>query len=211
MEYMLFMLGVMVPFYLLLTLYMHRKAGVQPNLVSHLMVAVCIGCGLLAYFGLRRLGVDVKGGHAREIFFLGLGIFWLVLAVRMAEERKSSGAVLMDLGRTPLFGLYLALAVCMVALGIGYAIHPGSPVQAFAHLSWAAWFLVMARGRFQVRDRGIITGSVLPWKRVAGCIAERENKVRLSLNKGLQRVLEFKVPADRRAEFIELVSHRMAG
>ena len=69
----------------------------------------------------------------------------------------------------------------------------------------------MARGRFEVRDRGVIVGSLLPWNRISGCVATADNTVRLNLNKGLRRTVDIKLPADRRDGFIQLISGRNGG
>ena len=66
----------------------------------------------------------------------------------------------------------------------------------------------MARGRFEVRDRGVIASGLLPWNRIAGCAATADNAVRLNLNKGLQRTVDIRLPADRRDGFIQLVNAR---
>jgi hypothetical protein len=96
----------------------------------------------------------------------------------------------------------------MPALAIAFAINPESRVQAFAQITWSAWFFVMVRGRFQVRDRGIITGGLFPWDRIHRCAATGDNTVRLNLNKGVHRTIDLKLPADRRDAFIQLVNPR---
>jgi hypothetical protein len=200
--------GVMVLSYLLIASYMRRKNGVQPGYTGLLVMVLATVCFLAAFYVLKRFGLDLLHGHPRDVFWIVLGITWIVLAVRTAYERQASGTVLMDLGPSPMFKLQIGFAVLMAAVAIGLVINPNSRAQAFAHLTWSGWFLVMARGRFQVRDRGIITGVVLPWKRITQCVATADNMVRLNLNKGVQRAVSLKIPAERRDEFLELVSLR---
>jgi hypothetical protein len=66
----------------------------------------------------------------------------------------------------------------------------------------------MARGRFEIRDRGVISGGLLPWHRISRCFATANNVVSLKLNRGMQRTVDFKLPANRRDEFIQIVESR---
>src|SRR5215510_4902644 len=207
----LFMLGgfgVMVLSYLLTTLYMRRRNGTQPNYTGLLIMVTSMGCFVAAFYILRRFGLDLQYGRPRDIFWLGLSIVWLVSAARTAYQRQMSGTVLMDLGPAPMFKLHTGLAVLMGALAIGLAFNSASRAQAFAYSTWSAWSFVMARGRFEVRDRGVITAGLLPWNRITGCAATADNAVRLNLNKGLQRTVDIRLPADRRDGFIQLVNAR---
>jgi hypothetical protein len=207
----LFILGglsVMVITYLLMTFYMRRRDGVQPSYRGLLILTTSMACTVAVIYMLQRFGLDVRHGHPRDIFWLVLGVAWLVLALRTAYQRQSSGAVLMDLGPAPMFKLQRGFGVLMLGVAIGLAINPESRVQAFAYITWSVWFFVMASGRFQVRDRGIITGGLLPWDRITLCVAMAENRVRLTLNKGLQRTVDLSVPADCRDGFIRLVNGR---
>jgi len=207
----LFMLGgfgVMVLSYLLTTLYMRRRNGIQPNYTGLLIMVTSMGCFVAAFYILRRFGLDLQHGQPRDIFWLGLSIVWLVSAARTAYQRQMSGTVLMDLGPAPMFKLHTGLAGLMGALASGLAVNAASRAQAFAYSTWSAWSFVMARGRFEVRDRGVIASGLLPWNRIAGCAATADNAVRLNLNKGLQRTVDIRLPADRRDGFIQLVNAR---
>ena len=203
--------GVMAVTYLLTTRYRRRRDGVQPSYKDLLFVATLMGGFALAFYVLDRFGLSVQHGRPRTIFWLGLSTLWLVLAVRSAHERRSSGTVLMDLGRSPMFKLQMCLGVLMAVLAFGFAFYPESRAQAFAYVTWSAWFFVMARGRFEVRDRGIIIGSLLRWNRIARCVATDDNRVRLNLAKGIKRTVDLRLPADRRDEFIQLVNSRKTG
>lgn len=201
-------IGVMVLSYLLIGFYIRRNHGVQPGLTGLFIMVISMVCALIAFYGLKRFGLDLLHGRPRDIFWIVLGLTWLVLSVRTAYERQSSGTVLMDLGPSPMFKLQIAFAVLMGGLAVGFSMNRLTRSQAFAHLMWSVWFFVMARGRFQVRDRGIITGGILPWKRIARCTAKSDNMVRLNLNNGLQRAVDLKLPSDRRDEFIQIVNLR---
>jgi hypothetical protein len=198
--------GLMVLSYLLATFYMRRRHGIQPRYTNLLIMITTVGCFVPAFYILRRFGLDLRHGQARDIFWLVLSIVWLVSAGRTAYQRQTSGTVLMDLGPAPMFKLYMGLAVLLGVVAVGLAIDSGSRAQAFAYGAWSAWFFVMARGGFQVRDRGIIAARLLPWNRIAGCVATDDDRVRLSLNKGLQRTIDIKLPAERRDGFIQLVN-----
>jgi hypothetical protein len=123
-----------------------------------------------------------------------------------------SGTVLMDLGPGPMFKMQIALSIMLAATAAGFAINPDSRVRAFAYAAWSVWFFVMARGRFQVRDRGIVTASaVLLWERIIECFASDDRTARLELNTGFQRTVDLRLPADLRDDFIEMVNSRKRG
>jgi len=211
MEFFWFLLGacgVMLVAYLLVMFYLRGKDGVQPGYTGLLIAATSMGCFLAIVYVLLGFGVDLRSGQPRQIVWLVLGIVWLVSAVRIASQRQSSGTVLMDFGPTPMFRLQMVFGVLMVVLAIALAINRESRAQSFGYAAWSALFFVMARGRFQVRDRGIMTSGLLTWNRITRCVATADNTVRLHLNKGLQRAVDLKLPADRRDEFIQLVSRR---
>lgn len=201
--------GALVLSYVLTSSYMRRRTGIQPNYTGLLIMCLATAGFLLLFYGLRRFGLDVLRGHARDIFWVVLGIVWLFQAVWAGYQRQSSGAILMDLGPSPLFKLQLTLAILMAAVAMGFAIAPESRAQAFAYLTWSAWFFVMARGRFEVRNRGVIIGSLLPWNRITQCVVTGDNAVRLRLSKGLRRTVDLKLPAERRDGFVELVNGRL--
>jgi hypothetical protein len=201
--------GSLVLSYLVTSVYMRRRIGTQPSYTGLLIMCTSVGSFLLAVYVLRRFGVDLLHGQPRDIFWVVLGLVWLVQAVWAGYQRQSSGAVLMDLGPSPMFKLQLAFAILMAALAITFAIDHESRAQAFAYINWSAWFFVMARGRFEVRDGGVISGGFLPWNRIAQCVATGDNAVRLNLNKGLRRTVDLKLPAERRDGFIELVNRRL--
>ena len=201
--------GVMVTSYLVVTRHMSRRNGLQPGKAGLVIMVTTLVCFLTGFFVLRRFGIDLFRGRPRDVLWGVLGIVWLASAVRIAYERRASGAVLLDLGRVPMFRLWMFFSVVMLAIGIGNAFSPASRVQGFAYIAWSAWFFAMARGRFQVRERGIITGDLLPWRRITGCVATAENAVRLNLTKKLQRNVDIKLPPDLRDKFIELVDARM--
>jgi hypothetical protein len=201
--------GALVLSYLLTSLYMRRRLGIQPNYIGLLIMCTATAGFLLLFYVLRRFGLDLLRGHARDIFWVVLGLVWLFQAAWTGRQRQSSGAILMDLGPSPLFKMQLAFAIVMAALAIRFAIDPESRAQAFAYISWAAWFFVMARGRFEVRNSGVIVGSLLPWNRIVQCVVTGDNAVRLKLSKGLQRTVNLKLPAERRDGFVELVNGRL--
>ena len=201
--------GVMVLGYLLKVSYMRTRDGVQLSYTGLLIAVATMGCFVSAFYILRRFGFDLL--HApRDIFWLVSSIMWLVAAVWTVYQRQAGGAVLMDLGPAPMLKLWIGSAVLLAASAIGLAI-TGSRTQAFAFGTQSAWFFAMARGRIEVRDRGVIlspANGLLPWNRIAGCVATDYNSVRLNLNKGLQRTVDVRLPADRRDGFIQLVNAR---
>src|SRR4029077_8963171 len=124
---------------------------------------------------LKRLGLDLLHGGPRDVFWLILGLVWLGLAIWPVHQRRASGPILMDLGPSPLFKLYLACGLSMAVVAILSALNPNSRAQAFGYVTWAAWFFVMARGRFEIRDRGVMSGGLLPWHRISRCFATDNN------------------------------------
>src|SRR5687768_7920780 len=98
MEFLWFLLGgfgVMVITYLLIIRYMSRKEGVQPGYAGLVIAAISMACVLAAFYVLQRVGVDLRSGQPRQMFWSGLGVVWLVLAVVMAYQRRSSGTIVM--------------------------------------------------------------------------------------------------------------------
>src|SRR5262245_43604730 len=214
MEFLWFLVGgfgVMAITYVLMIRYMRRHEGVQPGYAGLAIAAISMGCILAAVSALQRVGVDLRSGRPREMLWSGLSVVWLILATVMAYQRRSSGTVVMDLGANPMFKLQTAFAVLMGGMAVALTVHGDSNAQTFAYATWALWLVVMARGRLQVREHGIMASAFLPWKRISGCTAATEDKVRLELNKGLQRKVEIKLPAERIDEFIQLVSRRATG
>jgi hypothetical protein len=208
---MLGVCGVLVFGYLLTAAYMSRRDGIQPRYTGLLVMLTSAGCFVSAFYILRRFGLDLLHGPPLDIFWLVFSITGLVSAVWTVYQQQMSGTVLMDLGPAPMFKLWMGLAALMGVLGIGLAIiNSGSRDQAFS-FTQSAWLFVMAGGRFEVRDHGVILSppnGLLPWNRIAGCEAIADNIVRLKLNKGLQRTVDIRLPADRRDEFIQLVNAR---
>jgi hypothetical protein len=200
--------GVSVLGYLLTIFYIRRLDGIQPGYAGLLIMCTSMGGFLLLFLVLRRFGLDLLHGEPRNIFWLILGFLWLGLAVWTVHQRHSSGAILMDLGPSPLFKLYLTSGVLMASVAIPSAFNPDSRAQAFAYITWSAWSFVMARGRFEVRDRGVISGGLLPWHRISDCFATSDNVVCLKLNRGIQRTVDFKLQSNRRDEFIQIVGSR---
>jgi hypothetical protein len=208
--FLLLSAGVMVSTYLLMMFYMRRKNGVQPAYTGLVIMGVSMVCIVAIAYVLLRFDIDVRRGEPREIVWVTLGTVWLGSAARIAHQRRSSGIVLMDLGRNPLFKLHMAFAGLMLAMAVVLVINHESRAQAFGYAAWSAWFFVLARGRIQVRERGVMTNGLLAWKRITRCGATADNIVRLQLNRGLQRAVDLKLPADRRDEFVDLVSRGMA-
>jgi hypothetical protein len=206
--YMLGGFGLSVLGYLLAIFYIRRRNGIRPGYAGLLIMCISMGGFLLLFLVLRRFGLDLLHGGPRDIFWLILGFLWLGLAIWTVHQRRSSGTILMDLGPSPLFKLYLACGVSMAAVAIQSALNPTSRAQAFGYVTWSAWFFVMARGRFEIRDGGVISGGLLPWHRISRCFATANNVVSLKLNRGMQRTVDFKLPPDRRDEFIQIVESR---
>lgn len=202
--------GLVVIPSLLITLYLRRRDGYQPGFTRLFILAALAGCVFLGVYGLERFGLDLQHGSFRIVFYLALGVFQLFIAVFIVYRRVSSGAVLMDLGPAPLSKFFIAIAILEVAIGIGLAFEPGSRPRAFTCIACSAWMIVMARSRFQVRERGITISDRVPWNRINRCVATAENMVRLNLNKGLQRVIDIKLPVASRDEFVQLVNARLA-
>ncbi len=194
--------------YLLAIVYIRRRDGIQPSYAGLVVMCISMGGFLLVFWVLQRFGVDLLRRGSRDIFWLVLSFVWLGLAVWMVHERHSSGALLMDLGPSPSVKLHLVCGVLMAAVAIPCALNPDTRAQGIAFITWSAWSFVMARGRFEVRDRGVMGGSFLPWHRISGCVATADNLVRLTLNRGIQRTVDFKLPPDRRDEFIQIVENR---
>jgi len=194
--------------YLLAIVYIRRRDGIRPGYTGLVVMCISMGGYLLVFWALRRFGVDLLHRGQRDIFWLTLGFVWLGLAVWTVHQRHSSGALLMDLGPSPFYKLNLACGVLMAAVAIPSVLNPDSRAQGVTYITWSAWSFVMARGRFEVRDRGVISGGVLPWHRIAGCVAMANNIVSLTLSRGIQRTVDFKLPPDRRDEFIQIVENR---
>jgi hypothetical protein len=198
-------LGVMALTYLVMRSHMRRKIGIQPNYTGLIvMIVSTLGC-VGAFAVLKYYGIDIVHGRPRDVFYVLLGFVWLVMAVRTGYQQRSSGEVLMDLGPAPMYRIQMFFSLLMVVIGVSFAMRPETRAQAFCHFMWAAWFFTMARGRFAVRDSGIMNGGLLPWKRITGCMVTTQDTVRLNVNKGLQRTVDLKLPAERLDGFVQLV------
>lgn len=206
--YMLGGFGVAVLAYLLTIFYVRRLDGIQPGYTGLLIMCLSMAGFLLLFLVLRRFGLDLLHGEPRNIFWLILGFLWLGFAVWTMHQRHSSGAILMDLGPSPLFKLHLTTGVLLATVAIPCALNPDSRAQAFAYITWSVWSIVMARGRFEIRDSGVISAGLLPWHRISECFATADNAVCLKLNRGIQRSVDFKVPSNRRGEFIQIIESR---
>jgi hypothetical protein len=202
--------GLAVAAYLLFASYMRRSDGVQPGYIGLVIMCVSMVGFLAVWFVLRRFGMDLLHGEPRDVFWLLLGVVWLLSAAWLIYERRVSGTVLMDLGRAPMSKVPTTFAAILIALAVSRAATPESRVQAFAYMAWSAWFFVMGRGRLQITERGIVAGGLLGWRRISRCEATAENAVRLNLNKGLQREVNIRLPAHVRDEFIRIVEERKA-
>jgi hypothetical protein len=205
---MLGALGTMTLSYLLTARYLRKRVGVQPaykGLVIMLTTAACFGALLYAA---KQAGFDLLHGRPRDVFWLILGAVWIITSARVLYERQTSGAVLMDLGRTPIAKIHLGLAVVMAVAAVGLGVSGDSPTQSVAYGAWAVWCLVMARGRLQIREYGIMTTGTLRWQRIVRCVAKDRDKVHLHLNKGWQRDIDINVPADVRDEFLRIIEQR---
>lgn len=188
--------------------YMRHRDGFQPSYAGLLVMTITMGCMFAAISLLHRFGLDIQHGKPRDVFWTALGMVWVVLAVQTVYHRRFSGTVLMDVGVAPMFKLRIAVAILMVALAISLAVYPESRTQAFAYLTWGAWFFLISRGRIEVRDRGLMVGVFLAWNRIARCESAANDLVRLKLRKGIQRTVHVKLPPARRDQFIELVNER---
>jgi hypothetical protein len=205
---MLGALGTMTLSYVLTARYLRQRVGVQPaykGLVIMLTTAACFGAALYAA---KAAGFDLLHGRPRDVFWLILGAVWIITSARVLYERQTSGAVLIDLGRTPIAKIHLGLAVVMAVAAVGLAVSGDSPAQSVAYGAWAVWCLVMARGRLQIREGGIMTTGTLRWQRIVRRVAKDRDKVHLHLNKGWQRDIDIKVPADIRDEFLRIIEQR---
>ena len=206
--YMLGGFSLSVLAYLLMIFYVRRRDGNQPGYAGLMIMCISMGGFLLVLLVLRRFGLDLLHGGPRDVFWLVLGFVWLGSAIWTVHQRHSGGALLMDLGPSPFFKLYLGCGVLMATVAIPLALNPDSRAQGVAYVTWSAWSFVMARGRFEVRDRGVISGGLLPWHRISGCFATASNVVSVKLNRGIQRTVDFKLPPNRRDEFIQIVENR---
>lgn len=207
MEFLWFLIGsfgVLVITYLLIIRYMRRHHGVQPGYGGVAVAAISMICVLVAFYVLHRMGVDLRG-QTRELLWPVLSVVWLVHAAVMAYQRQSSGTVVMDLGPNPMWKLQTGFGVLMAAMAIALIANGDSPAQAFAYAAWAVWLLVMACGRLQIRERGVIASAFVAWKRISGCTATAPDVVRLHLKNGIQRKIDLRLPADRIDEYVELV------
>jgi hypothetical protein len=105
--------------------------------------------------------------HAFNVAFAVLwGIFLSVFLGTWLFGRRAAGRVLLDCGPHPTRSLFLIQAICwlIVVLAAGFAVLWGvatSSPSSFGigeivfGLSWAAYSLIIATGRLQVRENGI--------------------------------------------------------
>ena len=145
-------IGVMVLSYLLIGFYIRRNHGVQPGLNGLFIMVDIHGLRPDRLLWLEAFRTrPASRAPTRHLLDRARPHVGLVLSVRTAYERQSSGTVLMDLGPSPMFKLQVAFAVLMGGLAVGFSMNRLTRSQAFAHFMWSVWFFVMARGRFQVR------------------------------------------------------------
>jgi hypothetical protein len=200
--------AMMVVMYLLVARHVRGRVGVQPGYRGLFIMLTAVACTSAMYYVAKRAGVDLLHGRPRDIFWLVLATVWAVMSVRVTYERRSSGKILMDLGPAPLAKMHVGLAVLMAVMAIVWVVSGDSPAQALAYGTWAIWLLVAARGRLQIREHGISTVGLLRWQRISQCVSKGPDRVHLHLNKGWQRDIKIKVPADVRDEFVRIVEER---
>jgi hypothetical protein len=203
-------LGTMTLSYVLVAWYLRKRIGVQPGHRGLLVMLTSAACVLAAFYVARRAGIDLLHGRLREFFWLALAAVWVALTARLIYERRSAGDVVLDIGPTAMSKIQITLAVVMAAMAVALVLSGESRGQALAYAMWSIWSIVMARGRLQIREGGIITGGLLPWRRIVRCAPKNQEHVHLTLNKGLQREIDVKLPVHLQEDFIRIVEQRTA-
>jgi len=109
-------LGVMVLAHLAGEFYQRRREGPQPHYIGLLIMSVSVAAVLLLFHG-HGLGLE-HHGVTRDVCWLALTFAWLGFVVWVVYQRRSSGGILMDLGRSLFFKLQIFCGAVTAATAI---------------------------------------------------------------------------------------------
>ncbi len=185
---------------------MRRRGGVQPSprvmgWALLLIAVIIVTIGVLAAV---QAPWFLPGAPGFMAIMMGCAAMLWVSTIKVLFDRSRAGAVLVDLG-APLRGLYIGVAVLLSSIAIPQMLTQGEqPSNALFQISMAAWFMVCATGRVQVRERGIVAqGGIVEWDRVRDFNWTDPNTIALSLASRVPwaREMRLRVPMSSRREF----------
>jgi hypothetical protein len=146
---------------------------------------------VVVYFGVA-FWVIVEGFHRplKEAPDISVSILWTVVflyyVINWIQSSRRSGKVLLDIRSIPNRFAYIALAIIFMLLGFisDFFYFVGTPYARYASIalgaSFAIAFLVMARSRLQVREKGIWAyGRLQPWEKIESFDFHRDENIHI--------------------------------
>ncbi|MCY2990437.1 MAG: hypothetical protein NTY19_21550 [Planctomycetota bacterium] len=133
---------------------------------------------LLAWLSLAVVFLLATGQSLSASFALAFAVLWCLIFLAFVWTwlygRRSAGRVLLDCGPHPTRKLFLFHAVLFLLLGLtgGFSVSSVSKLLGIAGpvfgVSFAAYWLIMATGRLQVRENGLWQYyGLLRWNKIA--------------------------------------------
>lgn len=149
-------------------------------------------------------------------FVIAFAVLWGLVALAFLGTwlygRGAGGGVLLDCGPIPMRHLFLMNAVLFPVMGLTSAATSESKAVAISSavfwILFAAYWLIMATGRLQVRENGILRYcSLLRWGRIASYRWANDSTL-LVKGKGLLSWFEgaLPVPPEQKQAFQELLT-----
>ena len=150
------------------------KTVLQPEYRKVLFIVLC----LFMYFSIAFLIIvwgfnrPLQEAPDISISFL-LVIVFLIISLSRIQSRQKSGRVLLDIGSIPNKFAYVALAIIFIVIGFvsDFFYFLGAPYARYMSIllgiSFAIYFLVTARSRLQIREKGFwVYGYLQKWEKI---------------------------------------------
>jgi hypothetical protein len=178
---------------------------------------ICGGGVLALWLGLTGLVALIGGKSFAESRATGFVILWGLLFVwffaAWYRGRTSGGPVLLDCGPHPTRSLFLLNAFTFLVIGMSVSrslLNLGYFSPVFG-LTFSLYWIVMATGRLQVREKGIWQyWSLLPWNKIQEYHWTDDGTLMLQTTGplGIFTYGALPVPPERKEDFERLLSDK---
>jgi len=156
------------------TVWGYPKTVVQPEYRKALFIVLC----LFVYFSITFLIIvqgfnrPLKEAPDISVSILLVIVFFIIIINRI-QSRQNSGRMLLDISAIPNRFAYVALAIIFMVIGFisDFFYFLGAPYARYMSIllgtSFAIYFLVMARSRLQIREKGfLVYGYLQKWEKI---------------------------------------------
>src|SRR6266498_1842170 len=170
---------------------------------------------VVVYFGLA-VWLVVEGFHRprKEAPDISVSLLWAVVfllsGINWIQSSQRSGKVLLDIRPIPNRFAYVALAIIFILIGFisDFFYFAGAPYARYASIvlgsSFAICFLIMARSRLQVREKGIwVYGRLQAWEKIESFDFHRDENTHI-----LKLVYKNRLPALFRTSALAIPSKK---